>query len=97
MLWIVKHGNIDSTWPDFAIEPWNLRLAISMDGLNPFLEKLCQWSTSPAYILIKNLPRSLITKRFFMPVALIILGKEKVNMNNIDVFLQPLVGELKTL
>jgi hypothetical protein len=89
--------HIDSTWPNFAIEPWNLRLAISMDGSNLFLEKLCQWSTWPTYILIYNLLPWLTIKRFLMLVALIILGKESVNMNNIDAFWQPLVEELKTL
>jgi hypothetical protein len=32
-----------------------------------------------------------------MLVSMIILGKESVNMSNIDVFLTPLVEELKTL
>ncbi len=51
----------------------------------------------PMYILLYNLPPWLVTKRFFMLVSMIILGKEGVNMSNIDVFLTPLVEELKTL
>jgi hypothetical protein len=43
-------SHIDETWPNFANEPWNLRLAISTNGFNPFFEKLCQWSTWHVYI-----------------------------------------------
>jgi hypothetical protein len=32
-----------------------------------------------------------------MLVSLLILGKENINMNNIDAFLTPLVEKLKTL
>jgi hypothetical protein len=90
-------AHIDETWLDFAIEPHNLKLAISTYGFNPFCEKLCKWSTWPMYILIYNLSPWLTTKRFLVLVALIILRKKSVNMSNIDVLLQPLVYELKML
>ncbi len=32
-----KH--IDNTWPDFAIEPRNVRLGLATDGVNPFGDK----------------------------------------------------------
>jgi hypothetical protein len=34
-----KHGNIDNTWPDFAIEPRNVRLSLATNGVNPFGDK----------------------------------------------------------
>jgi hypothetical protein len=40
-----KH--IEETWPSFANDPQNLRLAISRDGFNPFLEKLCKCPHGP--------------------------------------------------
>jgi hypothetical protein len=70
--------------------------AISTYGLNPFSNKLCQWSTWWVYILIYNLPTWLTIKRFFMLIAMIILGKESKNITNIDVFLQSLMDKLKT-
>jgi hypothetical protein len=42
--------HIKETWPNFASDPWNLRLALSTDGFNPFSEKLCQWSMWHVYI-----------------------------------------------
>jgi len=66
--------HIEEAWLDFASDPQNLRLALSTNGFNPFLEKLCQWSTWPIYIFIYNLPLWLTTKRFFMMVAVLISG-----------------------
>ncbi len=79
--------HVDAKWSDFADEFQILIFAISIDGFNPFYEKLCQWSTWHVYVLIYNLPPWLITKRFSLLVALIILGKESVFMNNIDIYL----------
>ncbi len=90
-------AHVNAKWADFAHDPCNLRLVISINGFNPFCEKLCQWSTWHIYVLIYNLPPWLTTKHFFVLVALIILGKESVCMNTIDVYLQLLVDELMTL
>jgi hypothetical protein len=49
------------------------------------------------YILIYNLPLWLTTKQFFMMVTLFILGKESVNMSNINTFLHSLMDELIAL
>ncbi len=89
-------AHINEAWQNFGNELWNLMLAISTNGFNPFSKKLCTWSTWHVYILFYNLLPWLVTKWFLMLVSLIILGKENINMNNIDVFLTPLVEELKT-
>jgi hypothetical protein len=92
---LVCHVADSKTWAhvnekctDFAHDLCNLKLIISTDGFNPFFEKSCQWSTWHVYVLIYNLPPWLTTKRFFVLVALIILGKESVCMKTIDVYLQ---------
>jgi hypothetical protein len=90
-------AHIDEVWPSFGNESQNLRCAISTNGFNPFKKKLSTWSTWRVYILLYNLSPWLVTKHFFMLVSLIILGKENINMKNIDEFLIPLVEELKTL
>jgi len=89
--------HVDAKWPDFAAEFWSLRLVISTNGFNPFFETLCQWSTWHVYVLIYNLPPWLTTKHFFVLVALIIPCKENISMNNIDIYLQPLMDELTRL
>jgi hypothetical protein len=30
---------INEKWPDFASEPHNIRLGLTIDGINPFAEK----------------------------------------------------------
>ncbi len=86
-------AHVDEKWADFRHDHRTLRLTISMNGFNPFFEKLCQWFTWPVYVLIYNLPPWLTTKHFFVLVASIIPGKESVCMNTIDVYLEPLVDE----
>jgi hypothetical protein len=46
---------------------------------------------------IYNLPSWLVTKNFFVILALIILGKESLKMHNIDVYMAPLIEELQVL
>jgi hypothetical protein len=65
--------------------------------LNPFSEKLCQWFAWLVYVLIYNLIPCLTIKHFFVPLALIILGKENVSMSNINIYLQPRMDELMRL
>ncbi len=49
-------AHVDAKWPNFVVEFQILRLTISTDGFNPFLEKLFQWLTWLLYVLIYNLP-----------------------------------------
>jgi len=86
--------HIDNKWPDFAIDLRNIRFGLSINGFNPFLDKMCIWSTWPAMLLVYNLPSWMATKQFFMLFALLIPGKEQVKLENIDVYLQPLIDEL---
>ncbi len=46
-------------------------------------------------LLVYNLPPWIATKRFFMLLTLLILGKEQVKSENIDVYLQPFIDELQ--
>jgi hypothetical protein len=41
--------HIDNTWPDFAIEPRNVRLGLATDGVNLLGDKNNAWSTWPVY------------------------------------------------
>ncbi len=84
-----KH--IDMTWPDFATDPHNIRLGLTLDGVNPYANLSINHSTWPILFLNYNLLPWLTTKRFFVMLILLILGKEFVKNENIDMYLQPLL------
>lgn len=88
---------VDSTWPEFAADPRNVRLGLAADGVNPFAEKRSNWSTWPISLINFNLPPWLATKKHFVILALIIPGPESVTAENVDTFLEPLVDELMEL
>ena len=84
---------MDARWPDFAKEPRNIRLALALDGINPFSNQSLSHSTWPVVLLNYNLSPWLVTKRFFVMLTLIIPGKDNMKKENIHVFLAPLVEE----
>ena len=87
---------VDHMWPDFAFEPQNLRLALSTDGTNPHKSMSSRHSCWPVILIIYNLPPWLYMKMKFMMLSLLISGPRKPG-KNIDVYLSPLVDDLKTL
>ncbi len=86
-------AHIDVMWPEFAIEPYNARLGLVTNGVNPFGVQSSTWSTWPVMLQIYNLPPWLVTKNFFVILTLIILGKEYVKIHNINVYMAPLIAE----
>jgi hypothetical protein len=88
---------IDEKYPEFAEEPRNVRVGISLDGMNPFGEKHNVYSCWPVTVLNYNLPPWMTTKRFFILLSLLIPGPNSALTRNIDVYLAPLVEELKVL
>lgn len=93
-----KHWNqFNEAHPDFAAEPRNVRLGLSLDGVNPFGDKNNKYSCWPVTLLNYNLPPWMLTKRFFVILALLIPGPQGALSKNVDVWLTPLVEELKIL
>lgn len=91
MAW--KH--IDQTWPEFAREARNLRLGLAMDGVNPFGLRSTTYSVWPVVLVNYNIPPWMTTKKGHLILSLIVPGRYKAK--NMDVYLQPLVEELKEL
>ncbi|XP_058211648.1 uncharacterized protein LOC131323825 [Rhododendron vialii] len=87
---------VDHKWPDFAAEPRNLRLALSADGINSHSSLSSRYSCWPVVLVIYNLPPWLCMKRKFMMLSLLISGSAQPG-NDIDVFLAPLIDDLKIL
>ncbi|XP_048430866.1 uncharacterized protein LOC125472887 [Pyrus x bretschneideri] len=84
----------DRMYPDFAADPRNVRLGLATDGFNPFGVLNQIHSTWPVVVFPYNLPPWKCMKKEYMMLTLLITedpGK------SIDVYLRPLVDELKDL
>ncbi|XP_040361932.1 uncharacterized protein LOC121049286 [Rosa chinensis] len=87
---------VDKKWPEFGSEPRNLRLALSSDGFNPHSSLSSRYSCWPVILVTYNLPPWLCMKRKYMMLTLLISGPKQPG-NDIDVYLQPLIDDLKVL
>ena len=86
----------DTTFPDFASDPRNVRLGLASDGFNPFGNMSTNYSIWPVVLIPYNLPPWLCVKQPNFILSMIIPGP-RMPRNNIDVYLQPLVKELTEL
>lgn len=82
--------------PDFAQEIRNVRLGLSCDGFNPFKHMNTAHSVWPVFIHVYNLPPWMCMKKSFAFMTVLIPGPIEAG-NDIDVYLQPLIAELKQL
>jgi hypothetical protein len=64
--------NIDSQNPEFVIDPRNIRIAMSTDGMNPFLNSSTH-TTWTIVLMILNLPPWLWNKRKYIMMLVLIL------------------------
>ncbi|XP_062014257.1 uncharacterized protein LOC133730737 [Rosa rugosa] len=87
---------VDDKWPDFGNEPQNLRLALSSDWFNPHSSLSSKYSCWPVILVTYNLPPWLVMKRKHMMLTLLISGPKQPG-NDIDVYLEPLIDDLKLL
>ncbi|KAL6570262.1 hypothetical protein OROMI_014776 [Orobanche minor] len=86
----------DNTYQDFGKEPRNIRLALSTDGMNPYKLQNNTHSTWPVILIIYNLAPWLCMKRKYMMMSILISGPTQPG-NDIDVYLAPLIEDLKLL
>ncbi|KAK1410808.1 hypothetical protein QVD17_37348 [Tagetes erecta] len=87
---------IDRKYRDFGKETRNIRFGLSSDGINPFGNMSSRHSTWPVLLCIYNLPPWLCMKRKYIMMSLLIQGPRQPG-NDIDVYLSPLIDDLKTL
>ncbi|XP_074324039.1 uncharacterized protein LOC141660961 [Apium graveolens] len=90
--------NIDYRWPAFGSESRNIRLALSADGINPHTNGLVNRYTCWPVVLVtyNRYPPWLCMKRKFMMLSVLVPSPHEPG-NNIDVYLQPLIDDLKKL
>ncbi|XP_012841495.1 PREDICTED: uncharacterized protein LOC105961778 [Erythranthe guttata] len=88
--------SFDESYPLFSSEPRNVRLALSSDGFSPYGQKSHPYSCWPVIITPYNLPPGMCMKTPYMFLTLVIPGPKSPG-KNIDLYLQPLIDELKEL
>ncbi|KAG8485401.1 hypothetical protein CXB51_021699 [Gossypium anomalum] len=100
---ILRHPADGSAWdtfdkrfPDFASDPRNVRLGLASDGFNPFRTMSTSHSTWPVLLIPYNLEPWACMKQSSLILSMVIPG-EKGPGNDIDVYMQPLIKELKQL
>nr|XP_025886735.1 uncharacterized protein LOC112941461 [Solanum lycopersicum] len=88
--------DFDSLHPNFANDARNVRLGLSSDGFNPFRTMSISHSTWPVMLMNYNLSPWTCMKSENIMLSVIIPGPSSLG-NDIDVYLQPLIAELKEL
>ncbi|XP_019260400.1 PREDICTED: uncharacterized protein LOC109238406 isoform X1 [Nicotiana attenuata] len=86
----------DESHQDFSQDPRNVRLGLASDGFNPFKSMSISHSTWPVILVPYNLPPWLCMKQPYMILSIIIDGPRAPG-NDIDIYLRPLIDELKEL
>ncbi|CAN6578520.1 unnamed protein product [Malus baccata var. baccata] len=84
----------DRMYPDFATDPRNIRLGLATDGFNPFGVLNQTHSIWPIVVFPYNLPPWKCMKKEYMMLTVLITEDPR---KSIDVYLRPLVDELKDL
>ena len=100
---VLRHPADSEAWKDFdknhnsfASDPCNVRLGLASDGFNPFGNMSTSYSMWPVILVPYNLPPWKCMKDPFFMMTLLIPGRKAPGID-IDVFLRPLIDELKEL
>ncbi|XP_021756658.1 uncharacterized protein LOC110721778 isoform X1 [Chenopodium quinoa] len=86
----------DERYQEFAADPRSVRLGLASDGFNPYRLMSSNYSTWPGVLIPYNLPPWLCMKPSSLILSLIVPGKYSPGID-IDVYLQPLIHELKLI
>ena len=82
----MEMNHIEDTWLDkFKDEVHNLRLSISIDGVNPYSQPNTTYIIWPIVVINNNIPSWLFVKNEHIMLALIVPGRRQVK--NMDVYL----------
>ncbi|GKE02650.1 hypothetical protein Tco_1390633 [Tanacetum coccineum] len=87
--------NFDTKYLNFAKEPRNVRLGLAADGFNPFGNLSQAYIMWPVILITYNLPPWLCMKESSFMLTLI--PGPKSPGKDIDVYLRPLIDDLKVL
>jgi hypothetical protein len=73
---VTQWRNIDSRNPKFAIDLRNIRIVMSTDGMNPFMNSSTH-NTWPIVLTILNLPPWLCNKQKYIMMLALIPGSQQ--------------------
>ena len=85
--------NFDKKYPRKAAEAWNVRVAITTDGFNPYGMSAGSYSCWPVFVIPLNLPLGVLMTRKTMFLSLIIPGPDYPG-KNLSVYMQPIMDDL---
>ncbi|CAH9139648.1 unnamed protein product [Cuscuta epithymum] len=88
--------DFDKRYPEFSMDSRNIRLGLASDGFNPFRTMSLSHSIWPVVLLPYNFPPWWCMQADHAILSLLIPGPQSPGYN-IDVYLQPLIEELKVL
>ncbi|XP_026419993.1 uncharacterized protein LOC113315971 [Papaver somniferum] len=88
--------DFDGKYEQFARDPRNVRLGLATDGFNPFGNMSNSYNMWPVILIPYNLPPWMCMKEPYFMMSLLIPGT-KAPGKYIDVYLRPLIDELKEL
>ena len=80
----------------FATDSHNIRLGLTIDGFNTFKNMSNSYNIGSVILFSYNLSPCMCMKQLYLFLSLLISGP-KAHLNDIDVFLGPLIDELKNL
>ncbi|XP_039688739.1 uncharacterized protein [Medicago truncatula] len=86
----------DSLHTNFASDPRNVRLGLASDGFNPYKTMGSKYNIWPVVLMNYNLAPWECMKQPYLMLSLLIPGPSSPK-RNIDVYLEPLIDELKEL
>jgi hypothetical protein len=95
---MVRHGKTltkKHNW--FHEDPRNIRLVLAIDGFNPFGKMSSSYSMWPVFAIHYNFPSWVRMEPSNFMLCLLVPGQEECSGKDFDVFLEPLVDELKEL
>ncbi|KAL0378971.1 UNVERIFIED_CONTAM: hypothetical protein Sradi_3202600 [Sesamum radiatum] len=78
--------HFDQSYPDFTVEPHNVRLALCTDGFAPHRQYGCTYSCWPVILTPYNLPHEMCMKPEYMCLTMVIPGPSNPK-RRIDVYL----------
>eukprot|EP00258_Populus_trichocarpa_P021372 XP_024437391.1 uncharacterized protein LOC112323423 [Populus trichocarpa] len=100
---VMMHPSDGEAWKEFnrvhlsfASDPRNIRLGLCTDGFCPFDMSSNTYSCWPVIVTVYNLPSWKCMTRPFMFLTMMIPGPKNPG-KKLDVFLRPLIDELKNL
>ena len=89
--------HVKDTHTEFTADSRNIHLGLCADGVNPYSQKRSTHSLCPVFLLNYNIPPWLTIKKNFIMLSLLIPGPEAVTAAHFDVFICPLLEELREL